>query len=120
MLKKKNFSPGAFINDEYGQYMIKCVSEGEAKECCQWLDSIGRCWASGASYLGITYWDNERDYVFYTSDGYYSVCDDYLGDEDDYYFQYWSDFKYQLMLKDEVDLKYSAEIDILLEGVNVV
>ena len=55
------------IDDYKGNYVMHCKTEEEDKSFREYLHSVGRKWASGHSYLTLTYWDNEKDsacYVF--------------------------------------------------------
>lgn len=55
------------INDYRGRYAMHCKTEEEAKIFCHYLNSVGRKWNSGDSYLSMTNWIiNESDtcYVF--------------------------------------------------------
>lgn len=45
------------INDYKGKYVMHCKTEEEAKIFCRYLDSVGKKWASGDSYVSATNWD---------------------------------------------------------------
>lgn len=46
------------INKYMGNYAMHCKTEEEAKIFCRYLDSVGRRWGSGLSYISMTNWDD--------------------------------------------------------------
>lgn len=46
------------INKYEGNYAMHCKTEEEAKIFCRYLDSVGRRWGSGHSYILMTNWDD--------------------------------------------------------------
>lgn len=46
------------INKYMGNYAMHCKTEEEAKIFCRYLDSVGRRWGSGHSYISMTNWDD--------------------------------------------------------------
>lgn len=46
------------INKYEGNYAMHCKTEEEAKIFCRYLDSVGRRWGSGHSYISMTNWDD--------------------------------------------------------------
>lgn len=46
------------INKYKGNYAMHCKTEEEAKIFCRYLDSVGRRWGSGHSYISMTNWDD--------------------------------------------------------------
>lgn len=44
------------INKYMGNYAMHCKTEEEAKTFCRYLDSVGRRWADGTSYMSMTNW----------------------------------------------------------------
>lgn len=46
------------INKYEGNYAMHCKTEEEAKIFCRYLDSVGRKWGSGTSYMSMTNWDD--------------------------------------------------------------
>lgn len=46
------------INKYEGNYAMHCKTEEEAKIFCRYLDSVGRRWGSGYSYISMTNWDD--------------------------------------------------------------
>lgn len=57
------------INDYKGKYAMHCKTEEEAKIFCRYLDSVGRKWGDGDSYMSMTNWD------VYGPDTYYDFND---------------------------------------------
>lgn len=57
------------INDYKGKYAMHCKTEEEAKIFCRYLDSVGRKWSDGDSYMSMTKWD------VYGPDTYYDFND---------------------------------------------
>lgn len=48
------------INDYEGKYVMHCKTEEEAEVFCRYLDSVGRKWCNGISYL------QENEWIIYT------------------------------------------------------
>ena len=46
------------INKYLGNYAMHCKTEEEAKIFLRYLDSVGRRWGSGHSYISMTNWDD--------------------------------------------------------------
>ena len=46
-------------------YAIHCDSLDKAKTLCNWLDSIGRTWNSGASYKDNVKWERYKENTCY-------------------------------------------------------
>lgn len=72
------------INDYNGKYAMHCKTEEEAKIFCRYLDSVGRKWVNGDSYMSITNWDNyDYNTCYGFNDGtycdkiYFLTCDYY-------------------------------------------
>lgn len=57
------------INKYEGNYAMHCKTEEEAKIFCRYLDSVGRKWADGTSYMSMTNWS------VYGHDTYYDFND---------------------------------------------
>ena len=53
------------INNYKGNYAMHCKTEAEAKEFCDYLNSIGKTWQNGASYAVITNWDDDAESACY-------------------------------------------------------
>lgn len=48
-----------------GKYVMHCKTESEAKSFCRYLDSVGRKWCYGKSYLTETNWKIYKDQSCY-------------------------------------------------------
>lgn len=44
------------INKYMGNYAMHCKTKEEAKIFCRYLDSVGRKWVDGTSYMSMTKW----------------------------------------------------------------
>lgn len=53
------------IEDYKGKYVMHCKTEEEAKVFCAYLDSIGRTWDTGDSYLSTNYWRTYKKSMCY-------------------------------------------------------
>ena len=61
------------IDDYKGDYVMHCKTEEEARNFLSYLDSIGKKWNSGGSYLQETEWHHyESDTVYFFNNGTYS------------------------------------------------
>lgn len=59
------------IDDYKGKYVMHCKTKEEAEDFCRYLDSIGRKWKYGISYIRKTFWNNwesETAYDFNSAD----------------------------------------------------
>jgi hypothetical protein len=79
------------IDDYKGKYVMHCKTEEEANDFLDYLDSIGKKWCSGRSYLCNTCWH------YYTTDTIYnfntdSYCDIKCAKQHHYTILEWSDF----------------------------
>lgn len=79
------------IDDYKGNYVMHCKTEKEARDFLDYLDSIGKKWCSGKSYLGNTNWG------IYTSNTIYefnhgSYADTSYAERYGYTILEWSDF----------------------------
>lgn len=61
------------INKYEGNYAMHCKTEEEAKIFCRYLDSVGRRWADGTSYMSMTNWNYGPDTCYTFNSGTY--CD---------------------------------------------
>lgn len=62
------------INKYMGNYAMHCKTKEEAKIFCRYLDSVGRKWADGTSYMSMTNWDDyDPDTCYDFNDGTYCV-----------------------------------------------
>ena len=79
------------INDYKGKYVMHCKTEGEAKNFCAYLDSVGRTWCSGGHYTDGNNYDRYRENtVYYFNEGTY--CDISDARERNYTILEWEDF----------------------------
>lgn len=62
------------IDDYKGKYVMHCKTKEEAEDFCRYLDSIGRTWRDGDSYLSKSYWDRYKESMCY-SFNYDVYCD---------------------------------------------
>lgn len=70
---KRKFNIDDFSNDTY---VMHCNTEEKAEVFLKYLDSIGRKWRNGVSYLAVNEWDVYGDYtVYYFNIGMYGSCD---------------------------------------------
>lgn len=53
------------IEDYKGKYVMHCKTEEEAKDFCNYLDSLGRKWCDGTKYTEMTHWNFEKDKTCY-------------------------------------------------------
>lgn len=64
------------IEDYPGNYVMYCGTEEKSRIFCKYLDSVGKRWCSGCSYLNRTNWDNSNDIVYYfNEDAYSKICE---------------------------------------------
>lgn len=59
------------INKYEGNYAMHCKTEEEAKIFCHYLDSVGRKWADGTSYMSMTNWNYGPDTCYTFNSGTY-------------------------------------------------
>lgn len=89
------------IDDYKGKYVMHCKTEKEARDFCEYLDKIGRCWCSGKSYLHHTNWlDYQSDTVYYFNMGTYG-SKLRLGYENVTILE-WSDFMNKVLTKEDL------------------
>lgn len=76
------------INKYEGNYAMHCKTEEEAKIFCRYLNSVGRRWGSGHSYISMTNWDDYgpntcysfnsgtyRDKIYYLTHNRYTILE---------------------------------------------
>ena len=90
------------INDYKGEYAMHCKTEEEANSFCTYLNSVGREWCTGSSYLDCT------NYHCYKEDTAYAFNSGTFGDTDyykdeNYTILEWEDFMNNTFTK--ADLK---------------
>lgn len=79
------------IDDYKGDYAMHCETEEEAKDFCNFLDSIGRRWCTGMSYAKLIHYDDHKEKTCYDfNNGQYREKNYYA--ERDYTILEWSDF----------------------------
>lgn len=59
------------INKYMGNYAMHCKTKEEAKIFCRYLDSVGRRWADGTSYMSMTNWNYGPDTCYTFNNGTY-------------------------------------------------
>lgn len=55
-----------YAKDYKSGFTMHCKTEDEAKSFCRYLDSIGRKWIDGQSYLSTTHWEKYREQTCYS------------------------------------------------------
>ena len=79
------------IDDYKGEYVMHCKTEEEAKNFLFYLDSIGKKWCDGNSYLRGTKWYDYGPYtVYYFNKGTYGGI--HYAEDNGYKILEWSDF----------------------------
>lgn len=90
------------INAYEGKYVMHCKTEEEAKNFCQYLNSVGRTWNNKRSYLTDNHWNMYKDkMVYYFNSGEYSSVN--YAKNSGYTILEWEDFMKQTFTK--ADLK---------------
>lgn len=79
------------IEDYKGNYVMHCKTEEEAIDFCNYLDSVGKKWKSGDSYLNNTNYDYWRESMAYNfNNDTHADVDSYI--TNNYTILEWSDF----------------------------
>ena len=89
------------INEYEGKFVMHCKTEEEAKDFCQYLDSVGRKWCSGDSYIGHTaykWYEEKTAYNF--NEGFY--CDTDYYKKENYTILEWEDFMKRTFTKENL------------------
>lgn len=74
-----------------GRYVMHCKTEEEAKNFCNYLHSVGRCWRDGTPYLIESWWSDNTEYTGYIfNEGMYAHVNSSC--LDGYTILNWSDF----------------------------
>lgn len=86
------------INNYKGKYAMHCKTEEEAIDFCKYLNSIGKTWLLGESYL------KKNNYHHYKANTAYNFNEGLFADvswykNDEYIILEWSDFMYQIFTK---------------------
>ena len=70
---KRRFNIDDFSNDDY---VMHCNTKEKAEVFLKYLDSIGRKWSNGVSYLAVNDWDvHGNDTVYHFNIDMYGSCD---------------------------------------------
>ena len=105
------------IDDYKGKYVMHCKTEEEAKDFCNYLHSIGRCWCNGDSYNEVTEYDVYKENTAYSfNDDHYARINWYRNKN--YTILEWSDFMNKEFTK--ADLKTGDVIKRRNGGVEIV
>lgn len=89
------------LKDYPGDYSMHCKTKKEDAEFSKLLDSLGKKWCSGASYLCENRWDTyKKKYCHFFNEGMYGDTD--FAKEHEYKILEWSDFSqdYNTLYKD--------------------
>lgn len=105
------------IENYQGKYAMHVKTEEEAKEFCKYLNSVGRKWHAGGSYITQNKFEiYEENTIYYFNEGLYGACN--INDAADllymegkgYTVLKWSDFQ-----EDEEKVSPGDIIDILYD-----
>ena len=94
---KKKFD----IKDYPGDVAMHCDTEEKAKVFCRYLDSIGKRWCGGNSYLEKTYWD------VYKTDACYAFNEGAYQD-----LEFSKEYNYTILEFDDFNWSFNPETDI--------
>lgn len=90
------------IDDYKGKYVMHCKTREEARDFCNYLNEIGRCWCSGKSYLHHTNWiDHQSDTVYFFNFGTYGTKLR-IENDDNYTILEWEDFMNKEFTKEDL------------------
>ena len=101
------------IEDYKGKYVMHCKTEEEAKDFCNYLDSLGRKWCNNKKYTEENYWRYYKDEICYdfNNDNAYSGTESFI--RHNYKILEWSDFMNKKFTK--ADLK-SGDVILSVNG----
>ena len=101
------------IEDYKGKYVMHCKTEEEAKDFCNYLDSLGRKWCNNKKYTEENYWRYYKDEICYdfNNDNAYSGTESFI--RHNYKILEWSDFMDKKFTK--ADLK-SGDVVLRRDG----
>ena len=100
------------IEDYKGNYVMHCKTEEEAKDFCNYLDSLGRKWCNNKKYTEENYWQYYQDETCYDfNDNSFNAKYFFVGHN--YKILEWSDFMDKKFTK--VDLK-SGDVILRRDG----
>ena len=108
------------IDDYKGKYVMHCKTEEEAKDFCAYLDSIGRKWCDGVSYIIRTNYEvYEENTAYAFNESCFTDVDWYH--ERNYTILEWSDFmnkeftKANLKTGDVIEFRNQTRGIVILE-----
>lgn len=100
------------IDDYKGNYVMHCKTEEEAKDFCNYLDSLGRKWCNNKKYTEENYWQYYQDETCYDfNDNSFNAKYFFVGHN--YKILEWSDFMDKKFTK--ADLK-SGDVILRRDG----
>lgn len=100
------------IEDYKGNYVMHCKTEEEAKDFCNYLDSLGRKWCNNKKYTEENYWQYYQDETCYDfNDNSFNAKYFFVGHN--YKILEWSDFMDNKFTK--ADLK-SGDVILRRDG----
>lgn len=108
------------FEDYQGDYVMRCMTEEEAKDFCRVMHDAGRKWCDGQSYLDNTWWDEDRYRTCYNFNANKKGSIDFYAAHG-YHVLYWSDFMDKEFTKDDlrngdVVLRKDGEVEIFIES----
>lgn len=62
---KKNFNIDDYKDSKDKQYVMHCKTKKQAETFCKYLNSVGRKWITGESYLSKTNWEVNKSKTGY-------------------------------------------------------
>lgn len=104
------------INDYKGKYVMHCKTKEEAESFCKYLDSTGRTWCNGDSYLKSTEWYCYKDKtIYYFNNSTFSNIENITSD---YKILEWEDFMNKEFTKadlktGDVILRRNGDVEIV-------
>ena len=100
------------IEDYKSKYVMHCKTEEEAKDFCNYLDSVEKKWCNGDSYVRVNNWNKYEEKTCYSFNcGYYAPISYFI--EYNYKILEWSDFMDNKFTK--ADLK-SGDVILRRDG----
>ena len=100
------------IDDYKGKYAMHCKTEKEAKDFCNYLDSVEKKWCNGDSYVRVNNWNKYEEKTCYSFNCGYDAPISYFI-EYNYKILEWSDFMDNKFTK--ADLK-SGDVILSVNG----
>ena len=105
------------INDYKGRYVMHCTTEEEARDFCNYLHKIGRCWTIRDSYVKKTNYEvYQENTVYYFNKGTFGNA--YAAELHEYKILEWSDFMNKEFTKEDlktgdVVLRRNGKVEIV-------